>query len=193
MEVALAESQDEPDRFPCASWPLTGHLTVSRDGAVIAEADGAAATFEVPAGPGAYRVEHVQEGRAPYPQRSTTAWEFPSAAPPAGGPGRLPLPLLVVDYDLPLDTLNRPTGRLASLAVDQVAGAADSPVTGLEVWTSLDDGATWQAATTLWQGAGRYRVMLPRAEPGTGVSLRARAADRSGSRVEQVLVDAYTA
>jgi hypothetical protein len=59
------------------------------------------------------------------------------------------------------------------------------------VWTSTDDGATWQPASARPTDDGKYRVSLPSAPPSTGVSLRVVARDADGNAVDQTIYDAY--
>jgi hypothetical protein len=77
---------------------------------------------------------------SPFPHRSTTTWSFRSAGDANAGLVRLPL--VVVDYDLPLDIRNQPTSRNATFTVRQVTGASQRTIDSLRVWTSTDDGTT---------------------------------------------------
>jgi hypothetical protein len=191
MQVSLATFQDRRDGFGCAD-PHTSTLMLERDGTVIGTtANQPFAELEVPAEAGTYRLSYEQAGQGPYDHRSSTAWTFRSAAPGGDG-GNQPIPLLVVDYQLPLDTLNRPDGRTATFVVDQVTGSESAPISRLRVWTSSDGGATWRRAPADSQGDGEFRVTLPQVDRGTPVSLRVDAEDESGNRIEQTLLDAYT-
>jgi hypothetical protein len=141
----------------------------------------------VPAAPDSYRLTYQQTGQGPYPHRSTTAWTFPSATPV----GKQAIPLLVVDYQLPLDTLNRPTGRTGTFVVHQVTGTEQQSIRRFRAWTSTDSGTTWRRAPAHQRGDGAYRVKLPSVTPGAGVSLRVDVRDTAGNRIEQTLYDAY--
>jgi hypothetical protein len=188
MFLAVAAFQDGRDRFTCNA-PTTSTLTLERDGTVVGTVPTTAASFPVPASRGSYRVIYEQTASAPYAHRSTTTWSFRSAGDPDAGLVRLPL--VVVDHDLPLDTRNQPTSRTATFTVRQVTGAPARPIASLRVWTSTDDGTTWQAATVRHDSGGTYRVTLPAVTDGTGVSLKTDARDTTGSRIEQTLIDAY--
>ncbi|MGH9213963.1 MAG: S8 family peptidase [Acidimicrobiales bacterium] len=192
LQVWVAPFQDGRDRFGCAD-PHTSTLTLERDGTVIGTVEEYFAEFAVPPEPGTYRLSYEQAGQGPYQHRSTTTWTFRSAAPGDATGGDEPVPLLVVDYDLPLDTLNRPTGRTATFTVDQVTGTDGPRIRSLRVWTSTDGGASWQRASADDRDDGEFRVRLPRVDRGTAVSLRVDAEDRDGNRIEQTLHDAYTA
>jgi hypothetical protein len=194
--VWLAPFQERLDGFGCGT-PLEGSsLTLERDGQPVPEVEeglpvAEAGEFPVPAEPGDYRLTYEQVGQAPYVHRSTTTWTFRSGAPTGGD--RALVPLLVVGYELPLDTLNRPTGDTATLTVRQMTGAPESPVRRVRAWTSTDDGATWRPAAVEHREGSEYRLRLPRAARGTGISLRVAASDAAGATIEQTLIDAYTA
>jgi hypothetical protein len=185
LEVWLSPFQDRPDGVGCAD-PHTSTLTLERDGQVVGTTDQWYKVFELPAEAGTYRLSYEQFGIGPYPGRSSTAWTFSSTS------GDALIPLLVVDYDLPLDTQNRPTDRTATFRVDQVTGTDGGRVESLAVSTSIDGGATWQRAHVERRDGGRFRVRLPRAASGTPVSLRVDARDADGNRIAQTLYDAYT-
>jgi subtilisin family serine protease len=188
LQVWLTPFQDGPDRFSCAD-PHEARLTLERDGEVIGSADENYAEVPMPDDAGTYRLTYTQRSEAPYAARSETAWTFASEAPEDDEL----VPLLVVDYDLPLDTQNRPTGRRATLTAHQVTGTEAQAIESLEAWTSVDDGATWQPARAERVRDGRFEVTLPRAATGTPVSLRVDATDEAGNRIEQTLHQAYTA
>jgi hypothetical protein len=190
LHVELEPFQDSPDRFACND-ALSRTMTVERDGEVLAKVAGWTADVPVPPEPGNYRIVYEQSGDSPYPHRSTTTWSFPSAGDPAAGTVRIPL--LVVDYHLPLDVGNRPTGDTATLTVRQVTGSERRRIAQLQVWTSVDDGTTWQPATVRRARHGDYRFSLPDVPAGSGVSLRVDATDTGGSRIEQTVLDAYIA
>jgi subtilisin family serine protease len=191
LHVALEPFQDGPGRTSCMS-PASASLVLERDGIQIGASDSTwlEADLAVPPEAGTYRLVLDQEGRAPYAHRSTTAWTFRSSAEGAGDAERVPL--LVAEYRLPLDTLNRPDGDTATLAIHTVAGADPQPIRQVRVWTSTDDGASWQRATVRRQEAGRYEMGMPDVPRGAGVSLRVDATDGAGGRIEQTLYDAYT-
>jgi hypothetical protein len=196
LQVWLSPFQERLDGIGCGS-PLEGSsLTLERDGQPVPEVEeglpiAEAGEFPVPAEPGDYRLTYEQVGQAPYVHRSTTTWTFRSGAPAEGD--RALVPLLVVGYELPLDTLNGPTGDTATLTVRQMTGAPESPVRRVRAWTSSDGGATWRPAAVEHREGSDYRLRLPRAGRGTGVSLRVAASDAAGATIEQTLIDAYTA
>jgi subtilisin family serine protease len=190
MFVAVAPFQDGRDRFTCNA-PATATLTLERDGTVVGTVPTTTGEFAVPAARGNYRLIYQQTGNSPYPHTSTTTWSFRSTGDPdpAAEPARIPL--VVVDYDLPLDTRNQPTSRTATFTVRQVTGVEPRRIDSLRVWTSTDDGTTWRPAPAHRHEGGTFRVTLPVVADGTGVSLRVDARDVAGNRIEQSLVDAY--
>lgn len=192
LHVFLSAFQDGPDRESC-SRPIDATLTLERDGAQIGTAEGIQASFPVPADHGTYRLGYDQEGQAPYTHRSSTWWTFGSSAPDDQAGEEAPIPLLTVEYQLPLDTLNRPIGDTATLRVQQGTGTDRERYRSTPaVWTSSDDGATWQPARVHRAEADSFEVRLPDVPSGTGVSLRVDASGARGSRIEQTLFDAYT-
>jgi subtilisin family serine protease len=193
LQVWLSPFMDEPDRYGCAD-PDTAQLSLERDGLEIASYENYYGEFELPAEAGDYRLVYEQTADdIPYGHHeSTTAWSFSSAGPAGGSEDEQLIPLLVVDYELPLDTLNRPTGRTARFKVHQVTGTPNEAVRSFRVWTSTDGGATWRRASTDRDGNRTWDVTLPRVADGTSVSLKVDARDADGNRIEQTLVDAYT-
>ena len=56
------------------------------------------------------------------------------------------LPLVQVDYDLPLDTLNRAPDRddfTFGLTAGHVPGVGGPAMKTVQAWVSFNDGATW--------------------------------------------------
>jgi hypothetical protein len=189
MTIALVDLQARPEGFDCLLDGVGGqHLTLTADGKKIGEFDGsttagAPARFNVPARPANYTLTYQNDASAvlPVSVRTSTKWTFRSAAP--SGQESAPLPLVTVDYDLALDLLGKPTGRPATF--DVPAGKR------LKLWTSLDDGKTWQSARVTSLGAGRFGAPLPTATSGQGVSIRVHATDAKGNAVDQDIIRAY--
>jgi hypothetical protein len=181
---------DAPDQTTCIP-PVAGTATLERDGTPIGRTtDLLPAAFDIPAEPGTYRLTYDLESQAPYTHRSTTTWTFSSSAPDDPR-AETPVSLLTVGYRLPLDVRNQLTGRKATLSLRHVPAIEHPSPRRPDVWTSTDDGATWQAAPVQRAGSGVYTVTLPDVADGTGVSLKVDARDRDGNRVEQTLLDAW--
>lgn len=189
LEGVLVTQQGSPGQSGCV-YPVEGQLTLSRDGVVLGTTSDHWFDLPMPAQSGTYQLTYEQRLQAPYLLDSATTWTFRSA-PPADVVAEQ-IPLLVLDYLFPLDTLNRPTGDTATVTVDQVEGVTERPIRQLRVWTSIDHGGTWRSATVIPVTGGRYRVELPEVPVGSRVSLRTEAGDTGGNQIEQTLYDAYT-
>jgi hypothetical protein len=108
------------------------------------------------------------------------------------------LPLLYVNYDLPVDVQNRaPAGEAFDIGFrvsHQQHQAAPTGVTGT-VEVSYDDGATWSApqnATANTDGTFTTRITHPAyTDANRWVSLRVTARDADGSAVTQTNIRAY--
>jgi hypothetical protein len=104
------------------------------------------------------------------------------------------LPLLSVDYALPLDAANHPTSSdSATFTVHQAHAMQPQAITSFELWTSVDDGASWQAVRTERARDGTWQTQLPQAAAGQAISLRVKAQGAGGSGVEQTIIRAYRA
>ncbi|GIH19596.1 S8 family peptidase [Rugosimonospora africana] len=204
LHVAVASMVDQHDRFNCLASFLFVYLggadrslTLYRDGQQIGRRQptpdqDTVADFTIPTDPGSYRLVYDEDTNAsgfPISTHSTTAWTFRSTAPT--GADRIPVAVLSVDYALPLDTNNHPTGRTATFTVRQARGAPAQPITGLTVWTSTDQGDTWTPAPATAVGGDRFTAQLPPPSPGQTISLRVNATGANGSSVDQTIVDAY--
>jgi hypothetical protein len=131
--------------------------------------------------------------------RTATSWTFGSQRPLPGS--QAILPLLVVDYDLSLDLLNRlPLPKEArganaiELAVHHQPGAPGPPIAGARLWVSFDDGTSWKEKRVQPRGDGRFRVVLDQRdieETSGFVSLKVEAWDEGASRIEQEITRAY--
>jgi hypothetical protein len=147
--------------------------------------------FAIPAERGTYRLVHEVDnsGWLPSSTRVSTAWTFRSAG--QRGTGSAPVPLLSVDYELPLDIANRPAGRDAAFTVHQAHGVDRQRITSLALWTSVDDGATWKKVPVSRDGADRFTARLPQAAAGQAVSLRVAVKASGGSAFDQTIIRAY--
>ena len=201
IHVELVDLQDRPDGYDCLGgastqdWLAATSRTMSlyRNNQLIGQSSYSVADFSVPQAAASYRLKYVDDTSAvlPVSTQTVSVWTFRSA-PPAGL-GAVRIPLLVVGYDLPLSIDNRADGNTAVLSAAPVAGTPAARITGFQVWTSTDNERTWQVATTLSVGGGRYRVTLPHAATGQNVSLRVHATDSLGSGIDQTIVSAYRA
>ncbi|GAA4620789.1 S8 family serine peptidase [Actinoallomurus vinaceus] len=195
IHVELVPLQDRVDGFDCTvaiGDDLPGQATHSMklyaDDSLAGTSAHSYGDFSVPAKAGTYRLVYDLDTSklTPVSGKTSTTWTFRSK------PGETRVPLLTVDYALPLDLLNHPNGDTATFTVARVKGSATAKATGLKLWTSLDDGTTWQEATVTAGSNGKYTAKLPKAGNGQGVSLRVQATDSGGSKIDQTVIRAYT-
>jgi hypothetical protein len=105
------------------------------------------------------------------------------------------LPLLLANYDLPVNLLGQlPRGRVAaSLAVSHLAAAA-IPVTSVRMSVSFDGGRSWNKATVTATRHGHYRVRFtvpaPARTDGFG-AIRLKATDADGGTLRQTIQHAF--
>ncbi|GIM92135.1 hypothetical protein Ato02nite_039280 [Paractinoplanes toevensis] len=196
IHVELVTLTDQHQRFDCLAGgfglDLDRTLTLTRNGQTVGTATDSIADFAVPRSVADYRLTYdVDASRAiPLSTRISTAWTFRSAGP--SGTGTAPLPLLAVDYQLPLDAANQPLpSGAATFVVRQAHGVRPQQVTGFTVATSVDGGATWQPAVVSKTGSDTFRAGLPKPAEGGTVSLRVTATGAAGSGIEQTIIDAY--
>lgn len=182
----------------------TGDTAVAdlyRDGQRVAHSDtGAWGAFEVPAGQAGYRLD-LTTGRDSedwrFGTRTETSWSFGSDT--TTSPALLPL--LQVDYSVPVDAENAVgPQRTHTLGFDvRMPDGVPAPHgTKLTVQTSYDDGRTWvtaRTAPTPGKGtSGRFTATVERPSGVRGdacVTLRITAADDAGHSVRQTIDRAF--
>lgn len=144
-------------------------------------------TFDVAPGKAAYRFELDVQRRATWAAYSTSThseWSFASAHTDAG----TALPLLTVGIaPKGLDLLNRADRKRESVVDLSVANQLGSVrPNSLKAWVSYDEGTSWKEVKVK-QGEARFRP----AKGAESVSLRVRAADRDGNRIDQTVLRAF--
>ncbi|MEU4242540.1 S8 family serine peptidase [Actinoplanes sp. NPDC026619] len=196
IHLELVTLTDEHQRFDCLSGgfglDIDRKLTLTRNGRLVGTATDSIADFPVPRDAANYRLTYDVDASAAIPvsTRISTAWTFRSAGP--AGTGTIPLPLLSVDYRLPLDAANQPLpSGSATFVVRQAHGVRNQQVNDFAVSTSLDGGTTWQSAPVSKVAAGEFRADLPKPAADSAVSLRVTAAGSAGSGIDQTIIDAY--
>ncbi|MFE7707312.1 S8 family serine peptidase [Streptomyces sp. NPDC057486] len=174
----------------------TAAATLYRNGKPIAESDqGAWGNFEVPAGKADYRLDLTTVRTSAdwhFGTGTHTSWTFRSDT--AAGPALLPL--LQVDYAVPVDARNAVGSQrrhTLGLNVRMQDGMAAPRGVTLKVETSYDDGRTWTTATTARKGSGfTATVERPAQVHGDAyVTLRVTAKDEAGNTVRQTVDRAY--
>ncbi|MFG3709161.1 S8 family serine peptidase [Micromonospora sp. NPDC047670] len=197
LHVELVTLTDQHGRFDCLAdgvdLDIDRTLTLQRDGQTVGRVEDAVADFSVPRRAADYRLTYDIDTSAvlPVSTRVTTSWTFRSAGPK--GTGTVPLPLLSVDYALPLDAANHPTSGTATFTVRQAHGVRPQAITSFTLAASLDGGASWQPVRVDRTTDGTYQARLPQPEAGGTVSLRVAAQGDAGSGIEQTVIGAYRA
>jgi hypothetical protein len=159
-------------------------LTLFHDGTQLGTVSGSSGTFPMLRGPGTYRLVHEFDGSAllAVSTKAHTAWTFRSAEPAGTAP--VAVPLLSVDYALPLDAANHPGSGAARFTVRQAVGVAAQRVTSFMLAVPVDDGTQWTDVPVHRDGADSFVAQLPKAATGQAVSLRIAAAADDGSGFE---------
>jgi subtilisin family serine protease len=166
----------------------SGSTIVRRDGVELGRSEEPGDAFiETTAGPGRYEVAVTATRNAPWTTlnaRQSATWAFDWS-----DVERVP-PLLAVRLGADLDERNRaPRGRHPlRVWVDRTATAG--PVTALTLQISYDDGRTWSALPARRDGE-RWTAQVHPPASASYVSVRATAADASGSSVASEVIRAY--
>ncbi|MFE4550955.1 S8 family peptidase [Streptomyces sp. NPDC056785] len=179
-----------------ADQPDTATAELYRNGKRIAASDnGAWGDIEVPAGDAAYRLDLATARVSDdwdFATGTRTSWTFRSGTAATTAM----LPLLQVDYSVPVDARNAVgrgrTHRLGLTVRMQDGMKAPSGVT-LKAETSYDGGRTWTTASTTREGGGfSATVTRPAHVHGDAyVTLRVTARDAAGDTVRQTVDRAY--
>ncbi|MFE4651945.1 S8 family serine peptidase [Streptomyces sp. NPDC056707] len=139
-----------------------------------------------------------------------TEWNFSQAAPTAMAikdcdTAFIPtpkvcesMPVILLDYDLPLNVLNQARAGLP-YTVTVNAGrpkgwSGSTAIAGAKVSVSYDDGATWKSAAMLRKDDNSFQALLwhPKLADTNGfVTLRTEVWDSAGSRTVQTIIRAY--
>ncbi|SEE59568.1 Serine protease, subtilisin family [Jiangella alba] len=170
-------------------------MRLYRDDELLGEVPDRFAWFDVPAGPGTFRLE--LDGRLDQPwwrysTRVSSAWTFDSAGDDGDGER---LPLLLADYDVPGADASSTVPADEPIRVDvglrHQAGSSAAEIDDVALEVSVDDGATW-TPVRLRGADGRYRTTFdPGGAAGDAVTLRLTASDVDGNRLEQTVVRAF--
>ncbi|QYC40264.1 Serine protease AprX [Nonomuraea coxensis DSM 45129] len=144
-----------------------------------------------------YRVVADVERKQPWWTTSTkvnTEWTFHSEQ---AGDGVTPLPILSADFDLDVDQANSVsvhTPLQVGLGLRYPKGMAGLRIDEAKLWTSYDDGATWQQVELAAGGDTAFTGTIKNpgsAKAGGFVSLRVQATDADGNTVLQTVNRAY--
>ncbi|MFG2562014.1 hypothetical protein [Streptomyces sp. NPDC048496] len=168
-----------------------------RDGRKIADAANAWTDFEVAPGKADYRLD-LSASRVSsewkFGTRTQTSWSFRSDTTAE----KAALPLLQLDYDVPVDEHNTVTarhGHTIGLAVRNQAGLPAPRGVSVQVSVSYDDGRTWtEEVRAKGHGQNRFTAAVGRpvrTHGDTFVTLRVTATDGSGNKIRQTVERAY--
>ncbi|MFD7441782.1 S8 family serine peptidase [Streptomyces sp. NPDC059909] len=168
-----------------------------RDGKVVGQSNSAWGSFPVAAGTADYRLDLTTERVSDYWQtgtRTATSWTFRSDT----ATEETLLPLLQVDYGVPVDLTNTVDGgklHELDLTVRNQDGLAAPAGVELKVEASFDDGKTWQGRVRVEdRGDNRFTATIERPDgqrQGAYVTLRVTASDKAGNTVKQTVERAY--
>ncbi|MDN3027544.1 S8 family serine peptidase [Streptomyces sp. S.PB5] len=173
----------------------TAAAALYRDGVKVADADSAWTDFEVSPDPSDYRLD-LTTSRADdewaFGTRTDTSWSFHSA----GTSGTTRLPLLQLDYDVPLDahnTVHAARTHTIGLSVRAQDGLPAPRDVSLRVEVSYDDGRHWSSTRVKARGHNTFAATVtgPSGHGDRYVTLRATARDSAGHSVRQTVQRAY--
>ncbi|WP_328519683.1 S8 family serine peptidase [Kribbella sp. NBC_00359] len=123
------------------------------------------------------------------PSSVETRWKWKSSAADAGKP----LPLLFPDYDLAVDLNDRaPRIPVFPVSITAESGQRYKPgrFTSARVWTSYDDGTTWNPTPVVNLGT-KAVALVNNSKATTFVTLKVELTDSNGKSVTQTLTRFY--
>ncbi len=181
LHVELVDLTDQHDRFDCLgfgdAWTfLTKRkLTLHRNGQLVGEQAESFGMFPMSPSMATYKLTYDLDATAllPVSTRVTTSWTFRSKE-------GMPIRLHSIDYALPLDTNNHPTDGRATFTIRN----AQHRISSFVLYTSVDDGVTWQRVDVRREGSAEFSAQLPKS--GRPVSLRV-----ATDGLEQTIISAY--
>nr|WP_168720914.1 S8 family peptidase [Streptomyces sp. SAT1] len=177
----------------------TGDTTAAvlyRNGKKYADLPSAWLDAEVPAEQADYRLDLTTSRTEPewhFATATSTSWSFRSQHTEQTAP----LPLLQLDYDVPVDARNTVTAHGSygvGVTVRAQDGAPAPRGVTVRVETSTDGGHTWHTARTGHRTGTAFRATVARTGHGHGtsyVSLRVTAQDSLGNSVRQTVERAW--
>jgi subtilisin family serine protease len=167
----------------------TGSTSLAKDGTVIGTQPYAGnGLFDVPAGPGTYKL-HAEAARDLSVSTKVTAdWTFKSDTVTGDTPKALPL--LAVRFAPTLDDQSRASRFLPTVVPLTVEHNTSGKVKTTAVQVSYDDGKTWQSTPVLTLGGRQFTVLVHPAGA-KSVSLKASASDTDGNSVDQTIIRAF--
>ncbi|HWM72692.1 MAG TPA: S8 family serine peptidase [Nocardioides sp.] len=193
LDLRVAEMAGSDGMTYDRSRPAETTMDLYEDGQLLASDDEAWGAYIATAARADYRLEldvvRTKDAQWAYSTTTDTTWEFGSARP---ADGSVDLPLLQVDYDVPVGLDNTVRGgRFERIGLSVGYAGRDARMRDVDAWISYDDGGTWQRLQ-LHGGAGdSWRVYVRHPRGGGHASLRVKATDRDGNSIDQTVVRAY--
>ena len=196
IQTGLADGEHISGIDPSAT--ESSRISVFEDGELVGSRDGDFGFFAPPREAGRFRVEQEWTLRSDLFERSRrarTVWTFDSAPPadPSQGGSSTP-PFITLDYGAEVDDFGR-ARRGHPLRLDLTAGHLSGSIAPdrfdeMELWWSVDDGATWRRSETTRTGTASFRSAVPGTalRAGAAVSLRAVAVDAAGNEIDQTVL-----
>ncbi|MEU5948924.1 S8 family serine peptidase [Micromonospora sp. NPDC047465] len=202
LTLSMVEWLDSDEHYGTADTTVdTAAVRIYENGRLIGEGPRPRGSITVSPKAAEHRIELDVARKAAWWTTSTetrTAWTLRSKGSTSGP---VVLPLLQVDYDVPVDLLNTtapPSGRqgpsTVGLTVGHQVGADGPAIGGAKVSISYDDGETWQQRPVRGLGDGRFEVVLDNRDPAETngfVALRVEAWDADDNRIEQTITRAW--
>jgi Subtilase family/PA domain len=190
LSLRVPEFVDQAGHFTLGG-ATQASATLSRDGQVLAELPDARQDVTTTSADAAYRLELTTEradAEWAWGTSTRTVWDFRSAK--QASDKATALPMLQVDYDVPVDLTGRVAARshVIGLGVRQQDGLAAPGSTSLQVQVSFDEGKTWRSIAATGAN-GKYTAVVPAGQG--SVSLHVKAADNAGNKVDQTVIRAY--
>lgn len=165
--------------------------TLYREGALVGTTPDVFGWFQPPSGEASYRL--LGDVRFTDGRHTRTQWWFTSAAPTDPNVGNEVMPLLTVDYG-PSVGMQRSAARGRDLRFDLRIGhlpgaAADDRIETARLQWSTDGGGTWKDTALRRTGAAEFTTTVKgkQLRRGTAVSVRLRAEDVDGNRIDQTV------
>jgi hypothetical protein len=192
----------DPDHVgPRAGFGDLGSLDLYADGQHLGTSPFASGQFVVPEDAERFELRVVTDrayaGHETYPEwrmslSTETTFRFDSTRP--AGEDVVALPLLLPDYAVELDAYNTAPPQPDFPIRLTVAGQADydhGRVDSVRLWTSSDDGESWDEVRVTPQGDAWIGHVDNRSASGGYVTLKVAATDVDGTDVEQIVERAY--
>ena len=200
LRVEVAELAGSGGATFDRSRPNETTMELYEDGGLLASDDQAWGIYTATRQNADYRLdltfERTNDANWEYSTRIDTSWSFRSARPDEGSAA---LPLLEVDYDVPVGMSNEVEGGRSERLELNVghAGRYDGRhgrperMRVVDAWVSFDDGTSWQRLQLRPGHRDSWTARVQHPREGGHASLRIEAEDRWGNSIDQTVLRAY--